>query len=47
MITIAGTLLCILMPWKGFSHSDVVAWMSVFRVLTGIGIGGGMQAFTC
>ncbi|KAJ9610245.1 hypothetical protein H2200_005022 [Cladophialophora chaetospira] len=40
MITIAGTLLVILMPWKGFSHHDVIAWMSVFRVVTGVGIGG-------
>ncbi|OCT46997.1 putative inorganic phosphate transporter [Cladophialophora carrionii] len=40
MITILGTLLCVLMPWRGFSHHDVIAWMSVFRVLTGIGIGG-------
>ena len=41
MITITGALLVILMPWKGFSHHDVVAWMSVFRVVTGVGIGGG------
>jgi MFS transporter, PHS family, inorganic phosphate transporter len=43
MVTIAGTLLVILMPWQGFSHHDVVAWMSVFRMVTGIGIGGGMS----
>ncbi|KIX03320.1 uncharacterized protein Z518_06872 [Rhinocladiella mackenziei CBS 650.93] len=40
MITIFGTLMVILMPWKGFGHGDVVAWMSVFRVVTGFGIGG-------
>ena len=41
MITIFGTLMVILMPWKNFSHGDVVAWMAVFRVVTGFGIGGG------
>jgi PHS family inorganic phosphate transporter-like MFS transporter len=41
MITVLGTLLCVLMPWHGFRHHDVIAWMSVFRVLTGVGIGGG------
>jgi PHS family inorganic phosphate transporter-like MFS transporter len=41
IITIFGTLLCILLPWKGLSHTGVVAWMSAFRVLTGFGIGGG------
>ncbi|OAP59226.1 hypothetical protein AYL99_06524 [Fonsecaea erecta] len=40
MLTILGTLLVVLMPWRGFSHHDVIAWMSVFRVVTGIGIGG-------
>ena len=43
MVTITGTMLVILMPWKGFSHHDVIAWMSVFRMLTGVGIGGGRQ----
>lgn len=41
LFTIFGTLLVILMPWKHFSHHDVVAWMAVFRVITGIGTGGG------
>ncbi|KIW97786.1 uncharacterized protein Z519_01370 [Cladophialophora bantiana CBS 173.52] len=40
MVTILGTFLVVLMPWKGFSHHDVIAWMSVFRMVTGIGIGG-------
>lgn len=44
MITIFGTMMVILMPWKGFSHSDVLAWMSVFRIVTGFGIGGGMHS---
>lgn len=44
LITIFGTLMVTLMPWKNFSHSDVVAWMSVFRVVTGFGIGGGAQS---
>ncbi|EXJ57315.1 hypothetical protein A1O7_07662 [Cladophialophora yegresii CBS 114405] len=30
IITIFGTSLCVLMPWQGFGHHDVVAWMSVF-----------------
>lgn len=42
MLTIAGAFLVIMMPWgQGFGHSSVVAWMCVFRVLTGIGVGGG------
>jgi MFS transporter, PHS family, inorganic phosphate transporter len=41
IVTIVGTLLCTLLPWRGLSHSGVIAWMSVFRVLTGLGIGGG------
>lgn len=41
MFTIFGTFMVILMPWKNFSHSDVLGWMSVFRVVTGFGTGGG------
>jgi PHS family inorganic phosphate transporter-like MFS transporter len=42
MITMFGTLMCILLPWKGLSHDGTIAWLSVFRALTGVGIGGGM-----
>lgn len=41
MATMFGTLMCILLPWKGLSHSGIVAWMSVWRMVTGFGIGGG------
>ena len=40
VITIFGTLMVILLPWQGLSHNNVVAWVSVFRVVTGVGIGG-------
>jgi PHS family inorganic phosphate transporter-like MFS transporter len=42
IITMVGTLMCILLPWKGLSHDGTIAWLSVFRALTGVGIGGGM-----
>ncbi len=41
IVTIFGTLMVILMPWGHISHQDVVAWMTVFRIVTGFGIGGG------
>jgi PHS family inorganic phosphate transporter-like MFS transporter len=41
IFTIFGTLMCILMPWNGLSHQGIVAWMSVWRAVTGFGIGGG------
>lgn len=41
LVTILGTLMCILLPWHGLSHSGIVAWMAVWRVVTGLGIGGG------
>jgi PHS family inorganic phosphate transporter-like MFS transporter len=41
IITMFGALLCTLLPWRGLSHSSVIAWMSIFRVVTGTGIGGG------
>ncbi|EXJ77962.1 hypothetical protein A1O3_09121 [Capronia epimyces CBS 606.96] len=40
LITILGTMLVILMPWKGLSHGGTIAWMACFRALTGFGIGG-------
>lgn len=42
IITLCGTMLVILLPWKGMSVEGIVAWISVFRVLTGVGIGAGM-----
>lgn len=42
MVTLLGTLLVILLPWNGFSTQDITAWISIFRVLTGVGIGAGM-----
>ncbi|KAJ5610741.1 hypothetical protein N7510_007460 [Penicillium lagena] len=39
ILTMFGTLMVILLPWKNMSASGVTAWVSVFRVLTGIGIG--------
>lgn len=45
LFTITGTLLVILMPWHGMNHAGVVAWLSVFRAVTGMGTGGGMSSF--
>ncbi|KAL2872004.1 major facilitator superfamily domain-containing protein [Aspergillus lucknowensis] len=39
LITIFGTLLVILMPWKNMSPSAVTAWVAVWRVVTGVGTG--------
>lgn len=41
LFAIFGTLLVILLPWKGISQTGVVAWLSVFRCMTGMGTGGG------
>ncbi|KAL6251428.1 hypothetical protein RBB50_001637 [Rhinocladiella similis] len=40
MLTIFGTLMVILMPWGHISHESVLAWMTVFRIVTGFGTGG-------
>ncbi|KEF51352.1 uncharacterized protein A1O9_12702 [Exophiala aquamarina CBS 119918] len=40
MFTIFGTLMVILMPWGHISHESVLAWMTVFRIVTGFGTGG-------
>ncbi|KIW04761.1 hypothetical protein, variant 2 [Verruconis gallopava] len=40
IVTTIGTLMCILLPWRGLSHSGVIAWLSCWRVFTGFGIGG-------
>lgn len=39
IVTMFGTLMTILLPWRGLSHTDIVAWIAVFRVVTGFGIG--------
>lgn len=44
MITMFGTLMVIVAP-KRMSQNAIVAWVSVFRVVTGIGIGGGIYIF--
>jgi PHS family inorganic phosphate transporter-like MFS transporter len=41
LLTIFGTLLVILLPWKGMAPRSITAWIAVFRVLTGVGIGAG------
>lgn len=46
MLTLFGTFLVILLPWKNFSASAVTTWVSVFRVVTGIGIGAGRWSGT-
>lgn len=40
IFTIIGTLLLICAP-PHLSHEGIVAWMAVFRVMTGMGTGGG------
>lgn len=40
IITIFGTLLVIVAP-TSLGHSGIVAWLTIFRVVTGFGIGGG------
>lgn len=41
LLTIFGTLLVILLPWKGMTPQSVTAWVTIFRVVTGVGIGAG------
>ena len=41
LFTSFGTLMVILLPWKGLSRTGVVTWIAVWRVVTGVGIGGG------
>jgi PHS family inorganic phosphate transporter-like MFS transporter len=45
LLTILGTLLVILLPWKGMDPRSITAWVAIFRVLTGVGIGAGMHIF--
>ncbi|KAJ5759094.1 hypothetical protein N7520_006250 [Penicillium odoratum] len=39
LLTIFGTLLVVLLPWKGMTPRSVTAWVTIFRVVTGVGIG--------
>lgn len=41
LLTIFGTLLVVLLPWNGMSAQSVTAWVAIFRVVTGVGIGAG------
>lgn len=41
LFTIFGTLLVVLLTWHGLSEKGAVAWLSVFRAITGMGTGGG------
>ena len=43
LLTIFGTLLVVLLPWKGMSSQSVTIWVTIFRVVTGVGIGAGKQ----
>lgn len=45
MLTIFGTLMLIVAP-TGLSHSGIVIWLAVFRIVTGFGIGGRDRGFT-
>lgn len=40
IITMFGTIMVVLLPWRGISQEGIIAWLSVFRVVTGFGIGG-------
>lgn len=40
MITMFGTLMVIVMPTY-LPHTGITAWLAMFRLLTGIGIGAG------
>lgn len=44
MVTLFGTLMVVLLPWKGLSPSAITAWVSVFRVVAGVGIGAGQSS---
>lgn len=45
LLTISGTLMVILLPWNQISAQSVAAWISIFRVVTGVGIGAGKSMF--
>ena len=41
IFTIFGTLMVVLLPWKGMSHSSIITWLAIWRTVSGVGIGGG------
>jgi MFS transporter, PHS family, inorganic phosphate transporter len=41
IITMFGTLMCIVPP-AHMSHTGIVTWIVVFRIITGVGIGAGL-----
>lgn len=41
LLTIFGTLIVVLLPWSRMSTQSVTAWIAIFRVVTGVGIGAG------
>ena len=40
LFAIFGTLLVVLLPWRGLSQQGIVAWLTVFRIVSGMGAGG-------
>jgi PHS family inorganic phosphate transporter-like MFS transporter len=42
LITIFGTILVILMPWKNMSCEGDTTWIAVWRPVTGVGIAAGL-----
>lgn len=44
IVTLFGTLMVILLPWKTLSPQSITIWISVARVITGIGIGAGLNS---
>lgn len=40
MITMFGTLMLIVLP-TSLSHDGIVAWITMWRIVTGVGIGAG------
>lgn len=44
MFTLLGTFMVVMTPWNaGFSQQSVISWVTVWRVFTGFGIGGGQS----
>jgi PHS family inorganic phosphate transporter-like MFS transporter len=41
IFTLLGTFMIVMTPWNNFSQNAVISWMTVWRVVTGFGIGGG------
>jgi MFS family permease len=43
IITMLGTLMVTVLP-TNLSHGGVVAWITMWRIVTGVGIGAGMSS---